>query len=179
MVDKVVKSDAEWRRQLTPEQYRIARHKGTERPFTGAYHAAKEPGVYTCVCCGQPLFDSDTKFDSRTGWPSFYAPIDEDAVASRVGLCIIGGLFGVVAAGVGRLIHQKPILSPWLAVGFLPGLIGIVLVLIPGGRARIGARRRCSTCISRRCSAAPSSSAIRSRARTTCRSTALAAATRT
>jgi hypothetical protein len=55
--------------------------------------------------------------------------IDEDAVASRVGLCIIGGLFGVVAAGVGRLIHQKPILSPWLAVGFLPGLIGIVLVL--------------------------------------------------
>ncbi|MGH6943456.1 MAG: peptide-methionine (R)-S-oxide reductase MsrB [Geminicoccaceae bacterium] len=81
MVDKVVKSDAEWQRQLTPEQYRIARHKGTERPFTGTYQASKEPGIYACVCCGQPLFDADTKFDSRTGWPSFYAPIEEGAIA--------------------------------------------------------------------------------------------------
>jgi len=80
MVDKVIKSDAEWRRQLTPEQYRVARHKGTERPFTGAYHAMKEPGVYACACCGQPLFDAETKYDSGTGWPSFWAPVEEDAV---------------------------------------------------------------------------------------------------
>jgi peptide-methionine (R)-S-oxide reductase len=81
MADKLVKSEEEWRRQLTPEQYRVMREKGTERPFTGAYHATKTPGVYHCVGCGQPLFESDTKFDSGTGWPSFYAPIDEDAVA--------------------------------------------------------------------------------------------------
>jgi peptide-methionine (R)-S-oxide reductase len=83
MAEKVTKSIDEWRRQLTPEQYRIARMKGTERPFTGAYHATKEPGVYHCVCCGQPLFDAATKFDSRTGWPSFYAPIRPDAVATE------------------------------------------------------------------------------------------------
>jgi peptide-methionine (R)-S-oxide reductase len=83
MADKVTKSIDEWRRQLTPEQYRIARMKGTERPFTGAYHATKQPGVYHCVCCGQPLFDAATKFESGTGWPSFYAPIDPDAVATE------------------------------------------------------------------------------------------------
>lgn len=84
MTEKVVKPDAEWRRQLTPEQYRIARQKGTERPFTGEYHATKDAGVYHCVCCGQPLFDAATKFDSGTGWPSFCAPIREDAVATEV-----------------------------------------------------------------------------------------------
>ena len=83
MVEKIEKSDAEWRRQLTPEQYRIARHKGTERPFTGAYHASEADGLYTCVCCGQPLFDARTKYDSRTGWPSFYAPVRDDAVALK------------------------------------------------------------------------------------------------
>jgi peptide-methionine (R)-S-oxide reductase len=81
MADKVVKSEEEWRAQLTPEQYRVAREKGTERAFTGAYHATKAPGVYHCVCCGQPLFEADTKFESGTGWPSFFAPIDQDAVA--------------------------------------------------------------------------------------------------
>jgi peptide-methionine (R)-S-oxide reductase len=81
MADKVVKSEEEWRRQLTPEQYHVTREKGTERPFTGAYHGTKTPGVYRCVGCGQPLFDSNTKFDSGTGWPSFYAPVDDDAVS--------------------------------------------------------------------------------------------------
>jgi peptide-methionine (R)-S-oxide reductase len=83
MAGKIMKSIEEWRRQLTPEQYRIARMRGTERPFTGAYHATKEPGVYHCVCCGQPLFDAATKFDCGTGWPSFFAPIDPDAVATE------------------------------------------------------------------------------------------------
>lgn len=80
MADKVRKSDAEWRSQLTREQYHVTRQKGTERAFTGKLHDCKIPGTYCCVCCGQPLFDSTTKFDSRTGWPSFYAPLSEDAV---------------------------------------------------------------------------------------------------
>ena len=65
--EKVVKSEEEWRRQLTPEQYRVARRKGTERPFTGEYNECKTPGIYHCVCCGQPLFDAAAKFDSKTG----------------------------------------------------------------------------------------------------------------
>jgi peptide-methionine (R)-S-oxide reductase len=81
MAEKVVKSEQEWRAQLTPEQFHVTREHGTERPFTGAYHATKTPGVYHCVGCGQPLFDADTKFESGTGWPSFFAPIGDDAVA--------------------------------------------------------------------------------------------------
>lgn len=77
---KVVKSDAEWRRTLTPEQYRITRQHGTERAFTGPYNDVKDAGVFDCVCCGAPLFGSDTKFDSGTGWPSFFAPINGEAV---------------------------------------------------------------------------------------------------
>jgi peptide-methionine (R)-S-oxide reductase len=83
MAEKVVKSDAEWRHQLTREQYRVTRQKGTERPFTGAYHAAKEQGTYVCVCCGQPLFDAAARYDSRTGWPSFYQPVEPDAVSTE------------------------------------------------------------------------------------------------
>jgi peptide-methionine (R)-S-oxide reductase len=75
MADKVVKSDAVWRAELTPEQYEVCRRKGTERAFTGKYHATKEEGVYRCACCGNELFDSKAKFDSGTGWPSFDAPI--------------------------------------------------------------------------------------------------------
>jgi peptide-methionine (R)-S-oxide reductase len=81
--DKVVKSDAEWRARLTPEQYRVLRRQGTEPPFTGRYHAAKEPGVYRCAGCGAPLFRSGTKFDSGTGWPSFYEPIAPDALGAQ------------------------------------------------------------------------------------------------
>ncbi len=82
--DKVVKSDAEWRKQLTPEQYHVTRRHGTERPFSGAYNACKDEGVYRCAGCGNELFNSETKFDSGTGWLSFTAPIrDEGAVEHR------------------------------------------------------------------------------------------------
>jgi len=74
------KTDAEWQAQLTPEQYRIARKKGTERAFTGEYWDTHTPGTYVCVCCGEPLFESGTKFESGSGWPSFYQPKDKSAV---------------------------------------------------------------------------------------------------
>jgi len=80
MGDKIRKSDAEWAKILSPEQYRVARKKGTERAFTGEYWNTKEEGVYRCVCCGAPLFSSETKFDSGTGWPSFWEPMDPAAV---------------------------------------------------------------------------------------------------
>ena len=77
---KIEKPADEWKKQLTTEQYRIAREHGTERAFTGAYWDTKDKGVYRCVCCGEPVFSSDTKFDSGTGWPSFFAPLDPNAV---------------------------------------------------------------------------------------------------
>ena len=76
MTDKLSKTDAQWMEQLTPEQYRVTREGGTERPFTGVYHDCKKSGTYRCVCCGTELFSSSTKFDSGTGWPSFYQPIE-------------------------------------------------------------------------------------------------------
>ena len=81
--DKVSKTEAEWRRELSDQEYQVTRRKGTEAPFTGRYWRSKEPGVYRCRCCGSALFDSDTKFDSGTGWPSFTAPRDEDAVQTE------------------------------------------------------------------------------------------------
>ncbi|HSB61092.1 MAG TPA: peptide-methionine (R)-S-oxide reductase MsrB [Vicinamibacteria bacterium] len=84
MGDKVVKADAEWRQLLTPEQYQVARRKGTERAFTGRYWDHHAPGEYRCVCCGAGLFRSDAKFDSGTGWPSFTAPAAEGRVATEV-----------------------------------------------------------------------------------------------
>jgi len=78
--DKIRKSDEEWRRELTPEQYRVARKHGTERAFTSPLNNEKRPGTFACVCCGQPLFRTETKFDSGTGWPSFYAPISDAAI---------------------------------------------------------------------------------------------------
>jgi peptide-methionine (R)-S-oxide reductase len=80
---KIVKSDAEWRAQLTPEQYEVTRRHGTERAFSGAYWDNKKAGIYRCVCCGTPLFDAETKYDSGTGWPSFWAPLAEENVACR------------------------------------------------------------------------------------------------
>jgi peptide-methionine (R)-S-oxide reductase len=83
MVEKLKKNEEEWRRELSPEQYRILRQKGTEPPFTGEYNAEKRSGTYRCAACGEPLFPSATKYDSGSGWPSFYAPIDEERVAEE------------------------------------------------------------------------------------------------
>ncbi len=83
MNEKVVKTDEEWRRQLTPEQYRILRQKGTERAFTGKFWNYRQKGVYRCAACGQSLFDSGTKFDSGCGWPSYFAPLQTNAITTR------------------------------------------------------------------------------------------------
>jgi peptide-methionine (R)-S-oxide reductase len=81
---KITKSDAEWREQLTPEQYRVARQKGTERPYTGEYEQTWAPGSYRCIGCGHELFESDTKFDAGCGWPSFYEPAKSEAIDEHI-----------------------------------------------------------------------------------------------
>ena len=83
MPDKIVKTDDEWKRQLTPEQYAVTRRKGTEPAFSGAYYDLHENGIYHCVCCGSRLFSSDTKFDSGTGWPSFWRPVSDESVRTE------------------------------------------------------------------------------------------------
>jgi peptide-methionine (R)-S-oxide reductase len=82
-MEKITKTDEEWKKELTPEQYNVTRKHGTERAFTGKWHATKDPGTYECICCGQPLFASATKFESGTGWPSFFQPISKEAVAEK------------------------------------------------------------------------------------------------
>ena len=83
MADTIRKTDAEWKAQLTPEQYRVTRKQGTEHAFTGQYWDNHADGTYRCVCCGTPLFESSTKFESGTGWPSFFAPVSKDNVRER------------------------------------------------------------------------------------------------
>ena len=79
-MEKIKKSEQEWRQELTPEQYHVMREAGTEPAFTGKYYKTKDPGTYVCASCGQPLFDSETKYESGTGWPSFYKPLEAGAV---------------------------------------------------------------------------------------------------
>jgi len=81
--EKVKKADGEWKKQLTENQYYVTRQKGTEPPYTGEYEETQTPGTYKCICCGQPLFRSETKFDSGCGWPSFYAPAKEELVETE------------------------------------------------------------------------------------------------
>jgi peptide-methionine (R)-S-oxide reductase len=82
-MDKITKTEDEWKKQLTPEQYNVTRKHGTERAFTGKYHDAKDAGTYACICCGQELFSSDAKFDSGTGWPSYFKPVSPEAVTEK------------------------------------------------------------------------------------------------
>jgi peptide-methionine (R)-S-oxide reductase len=81
---KVTKADAEWKAELTEEQYKVARRGGTERPFTGAYYNNKDTGMYHCVCCGEPLFSSNEKYDSGSGWPSFWKPVDDEHAPTEI-----------------------------------------------------------------------------------------------
>lgn len=81
---KIIKQDEIWKRQLSKEQYEICRHKGTELAFTGKYYTCKDKGIYHCVCCGAPLFGSETKYDSGSGWPSFWAPMNDSSVSTQL-----------------------------------------------------------------------------------------------
>ncbi len=109
---KVRKTELEWMQSLTPEQYRICRLKGTEPPFSGRYHDCKDAGVYRCVCCGSPLFDSEAKFDSGTGWPSFSAPIAPEAVTTEedrsLGMLRTEVLCAVCDAHLGHVFDDGP-----------------------------------------------------------------------
>ncbi len=113
MSDESNKDDTRWRKALTPEQYRVTREKGTEPPFTGAYYHLNEPGTYRCVCCGNELFPSETKFDSGTGWPSFWAPISEEnvqaAVDSRHGMVRTEVLCPRCGAHLGHVFDDGPL----------------------------------------------------------------------
>jgi peptide-methionine (R)-S-oxide reductase len=95
MTEKPDVTDADWRARLTPEQYHVCREKGTEPAFTGLYHDAKTPGTYRCIACGEPLFSSRTKFDSGTGWPSFWEPFAPTAVGE-----VVDGSYGMVRTEV-------------------------------------------------------------------------------
>ncbi len=109
---KVAKTDDEWRGSLTTEEYQITRNAGTERAFTGVYWDTKTPGIYNCKCCDTPLFDSETKYDSGSGWPSFYAPISEDLVIAReddsMGMRRIEALCAACDAHLGHVFPDGP-----------------------------------------------------------------------
>jgi len=112
VLTKVQKTDEEWRRLLTPEQYRVTRQKGTERAFTGEYCESHEPGVYQCVCCGTDLFESKKKFDSGTGWPSFTEPLEEERIRSEqdfsYGMHRVEVLCAVCDAHLGHVFEDGP-----------------------------------------------------------------------
>jgi peptide-methionine (R)-S-oxide reductase len=112
MSEKVEKSDDEWRAQLTDEQYSVTRQAGTEPAFTGQYHDCKQPGTYRCVCCNQPLFTSETKFDSGSGWPSFYQPLKKEAVDMRAdqshGMRRVEVVCSQCAAHLGHVFEDGP-----------------------------------------------------------------------
>ena len=109
---RVEKTEAQWREQLTPEQYRVTRTAGTERPFSSEMCAVFEPGVYACVCCATPLFDASTKFDSGTGWPSFTAPVESDVVAYvgdfSHGMARVETVCNVCGAHLGHVFPDGP-----------------------------------------------------------------------
>jgi peptide-methionine (R)-S-oxide reductase len=107
--EKVEKTDREWKAELTPEQYGVLREKGTERAFTGRYHATKEPGTYRCAGCGAELFSAETKYESGTGWPSFWEPAKDDAVETERDRSLLGARTEVHCASCGgHLGHVFP-----------------------------------------------------------------------
>ena len=112
MTHKIMKTDEEWRKQLTEDQYYVTRKKGTEAPFTGQYCDLHEQGLFRCVCCGNDLFSSDTKFDSGTGWPSFWAPISSEAIRPETdksfGMRRTEALCSRCDAHLGHLFHDGP-----------------------------------------------------------------------
>lgn len=112
MIEKVIKSDAEWRKILTPEQYQVARQKGTERAFTGEYCESKDPGTYACVCCHTDLFESKTKFESGTGWPSFTEPLDSERIRleadNTYGMRRVEVLCNICDAHLGHVFNDGP-----------------------------------------------------------------------
>ena len=109
---RIEKSDAQWHELLTPEQFWVTRRKGTERPFTGAYWNTKSAGIFQCVCCGQPLFDSRAKFDSGTGWPSFWEPVAENHISLLADDSLFMSRTEVIcsrcAAHLGHVFHDGP-----------------------------------------------------------------------
>ena len=111
--NKIVKTDAEWQAQLSVEEYAVARQAGTERPFTGMYWNETRPGIYYCKCCGNKLFDAETKFDAGCGWPSFYAPLSSDALATRedlsLGMRRIEVLCARCDAHLGHVFQECPL----------------------------------------------------------------------
>jgi peptide-methionine (R)-S-oxide reductase len=112
MTDTIEKTDDEWRKLLSPEQYHVLRQKGTERAFTGAYWKTKDPGTYLCAACGNELFSSDTKYESGSGWPSFYAPLGEDKVATETdhshGMVRTEAMCGRCGSHLGHVFEDGP-----------------------------------------------------------------------